>query len=65
MILRFRVSVFNLFKSFQDFHFDSPFTFHYKPSMMIVNENEKVFVCLPEFDLEIRTKRSTQASGES
>jgi hypothetical protein len=32
---------------------------------MIVNENEEVFTCLPEFDLEIRTKRSTQASGKS
>ena len=50
MILHFRVSVSIFFKSFQGFHFDSPFIFNYKPSMMIINENEKVFMCLPEFD---------------
>ena len=42
-----RVSVSNLFESFWKFCFDSPFIHAYKPSMMIRNQNEKVFESLP------------------
>jgi hypothetical protein len=42
-----RVSVSNLFESFWKFRFDSPFIHAYKPSMMIRNQNEKVFENLP------------------
>jgi hypothetical protein len=46
----FRVRFQSFSKSFQGFHFDSPFISHYEPSMMIISENERVLMCLPEFD---------------
>jgi hypothetical protein len=50
MISHFRVSVLEFFECFQSFHFDSPFISPYEPSMMIIRENERVLMCLPEFD---------------
>ena len=46
----FRVRFRSFSKSFQGFHFDSPFISYYETSMMIISENERDLVCLPEFD---------------
>ena len=40
--LHFRVRFSIFFKAFRSFRFDSPFIFNFKPSMMIMNKNEKV-----------------------